>query len=736
MSKYAPNSFYNMQYEDQLKCIRFNSTVNDLEAYISNKGYHNFSKIPTNELPVDIIGLGTNFVPVSNFKTEKILSSLQEFKRSIRLRTFFGNTTDSSYNPRFHVKSSNWEPPPEKIHPSVNGYLDIVQAKIESKILRPSNFKIKLNYYKKDMIKLKQLILNNDIVIKNADKNLGLSILDGSWYREECLKQLNDINYYTANPRNTNVKDSLELELEYMDMFRSMVETNSLSNQERKFLLKYIHPSVKALKLPTPRNRQGQFMTNDYDKPIWIYPSFYIIPKIHKSPMTGRPLVPSHSYLTTALSSYVDFHLQKAIKATHIKNYILQDSKTLINELNSLVLPSDCMIFTGDVSSLYTNIPLSSIGQVTAYLRKFNKTIYSHNQCTALNIAMKFIMTHNFFVFNKQVYQQKAGVAMGTPCAPSFANLYLQFLETLLFNDPNYPDHLKPLYYKRYIDDILVILPNNADLHFFPQHSKAYRNLQVNWTNSIRNKGLEEIEFLDVVIYKDLDFPLTSKLSTRVHQKVLNRYLYIPFNSNHPRFQMRSWIKTELIRYIRNSSKKSDFLEIKAKFASRLRVRGYPTFFIKSTFSQVSYESRDSFLSPSPTRTKKSQPLIFKATYHPFLKNLELTSALNPNESILGKLNNNRPMICYKKSKSLGSLINGWMNKSHFYNPRHTLSITTESHEESIPDVVYISDSDTRPQKRINLDSQNQINSRSIEIIDLCSSPTASQTSEIIWISD
>ena len=39
------------------------------------------------------------------------------------------------------------------------------------------------------------------------------------------------------------------------------------------------------------------------------------------------------------------------------------------------------------------------------------------------------ILKHNHFEFNGQTYRQKQGVAMGTKCAPTFANLFMASLE-------------------------------------------------------------------------------------------------------------------------------------------------------------------------------------------------------------------------------------------------------------------------------------------------------------------
>lgn len=41
---------------------------------------------------------------------------------------------------------------------------------------------------------------------------------------------------------------------------------------------------------------------------------------------------------------------------------------------------------------------------------------------------LSFILTRNYFIFEDQHFLQSQGVAMGTSCTPSYANLYLGVL--------------------------------------------------------------------------------------------------------------------------------------------------------------------------------------------------------------------------------------------------------------------------------------------------------------------
>lgn len=666
-AKNAPPKFFLLSSQDQVYVVLLNSSPRDLECSVANLGYHNLSNIPTKDLPVRILGLGRNFVPVPRCLPKMILADSERFLRSVRLRFLFRDKENADFNPRFHVKGSTYDPPVHNTN--ISGYCDIVKASVQTKVSSKTP-RTKLNYSKEDLRQLQQLVTNNDIVIRPADKNLGITILDGEWYRSECYRQLGDTKFYSANKFGCLSHDSYNLELRYAQLLSSHSANSSfLSRQEKKFLYSVIDDSVLN-NTSRIRDRNGSIIPPWDYSPCWSYPHFYIIPKIHKTPILGRPLVPSHSYLTAKLSTYVDFQLQKVISNTANHSYILKDSKSFVNDINNLVVPSDCIMYTGDVSSLYTNIPLSSIASLISYIRESHSDLFPKQQLDFIKDSLDFIMRYNIFTFHGQVYNQIQGVAMGTPVAPSFANLYLQALEHWMFSASNYPKEARPIYYKRYIDDIFIVLRNNEKSKemFFDTHKLAYGNLVVNWVENQCQNGIFETEFLDTVVFKDLDFSTTLCLRTRVHQKILNRYLYIPFNSCHPRHVMKSWIKTELIRYIRNSSYESDFLEIRARFASRLRARGYPAAFVRSALSQVSYDSRHILLQTRKSITPKKAPLVFVTQWHPQHNHYNLRQSLTLTPFISGYYAHKQPLIAYKRAPNLGDLINTWFKKSRFYN--------------------------------------------------------------------
>ena len=71
----------------------------------------------------------------------------------------------------------------------------------------------------------------------------------------------------------------------------------------------------------------------------------------------------------------------------------------------------------------------------------------------------------SIFLFDMAFYTQVDGEAMGSPLGPSLANAFLCHHETKWLNDC--PKKFKPVFYKRYVDDIFVLFKR-------PEHVKTF----------------------------------------------------------------------------------------------------------------------------------------------------------------------------------------------------------------------------------------------------------------------
>ena len=150
-------------------------------------------------------------------------------------------------------------------------------------------------------------------------------------------------------------------------------------------------------------------------------PQFSIFPKFHKTNIPGRPVVSSVEFHTSKISKFVDHYLQPHAKS--LPSYI-KDTSGFINRINETKdINKDTILVTLDVKSLYTNIPNHE--GIEAVKRALNSI---SQKPIATKVIIKFlflILTLNNFVFNGIHYLQKIGCAMGTKCAPNYANIFM-----------------------------------------------------------------------------------------------------------------------------------------------------------------------------------------------------------------------------------------------------------------------------------------------------------------------
>ena len=116
------------------------------------------------------------------------------------------------------------------------------------------------------------------------------------------------------------------------------------------------------------------------------------------------------------------------------------------------------------MSSLYTNInPEEGIEEI----RKFLLERESKSVPTEFLVRMlDQVLNLNIFEFDSQLYKQIIGTAMGTICAPPYANVFMHkidgMLKTLATNlSSKDEDPIRLL--KRFLDDIFLVWRGTVD---------------------------------------------------------------------------------------------------------------------------------------------------------------------------------------------------------------------------------------------------------------------------------
>ena len=110
---------------------------------------------------------------------------------------------------------------------------------------------------------------------------------------------------------------------------------------------------------------------------------------------------------------------------------------------------------------------------------------------------------------------------MGSPLGPNLANTFLAHYEQIWLNDC--PDGFKPVYYKRYVDDIFVLFRSPHHLERFNEYLNT-KHANIKFTSEKEVNG--SLPFLDVLITRNKE-----SFTTTVYHKPTFSGVYSNFNS-------------------------------------------------------------------------------------------------------------------------------------------------------------------------------------------------------------
>ena len=391
------------------------------------------------------------------------------------------------------------------------------------------------------------------------------------------------------------------------------------------------------------------------EKPGKMYGS----PKVHKGIPEGqaippcRPIISNSGSQTELISALVDYHSKHEVKK--LPSYV-EDSPDILrifeNENNNYKQTEGSFPVTVDVTALYTSIPAEGEhGGIQAFEKAMNqrpaddiKQIPTH----FLIKLLELVLHGNIFEFDDQLYRQIIGTAMGTRVAPTYACLFMGWLEEKILKTWK---GTKPYLWKRYIDDIFFIWRGSeAELVTFIEHlNKAHPSIKF---TSTYNTETKTIPFLDMQITIDEE----GIIQTDLYTKDTARAQYLLRQSCHPGHITQNIPYSMALRLLRLCSKKERLAMRLQELTTNLKSRYYNEKILKKTFERVYKMDRKVALQKViPTKEKKT---VFTITYHPALPSISQIvnkhwSVMKNENSRLEQCFEKAPVIAYKRSKNL-----------------------------------------------------------------------------------
>jgi len=524
-------------------------------------------------LPEDIafmLAVNHKFILHSAPSLNDIEAAKERLTRTVRNRWFFRDKASTDFIPKFHVPNPSWSPPPasRRIEQGLDAALEVIDAQsrraLASLAVQPARHPFR------SWTKVQEYLEEHRLLAKLTDKNLGLAVFPLDWYDTTVLQMLSDVSVYCR--------------------------TDSIPASEL----------VKKLGKGIPKWRLPHQMENYLRTRIkLVVPEFHCIPKVHKNPWALRPIVPSHSWVTTSTSEVLDHLLQPLLE--HFP-WVVASSKDVILQLEKVRVTETApvWIMTGDVTSFYTNIPPAECASVIAGAWK----LYQHSSAipfSSIKQMVQFVMDNNFFGYRGQTFRQVKGLAMGTSCAPVLANIYAAYFE----RKARVVHREGVLLYVRYIDDILCLFQGTKEEAVAFTQKFRLGSLEVRWDASPLRK-----EFLDIELIRGSQPLGLRACHTRLFRKEMNRFLYIPWSSAHPSHVKKGFVKAELTRFAIICSTPVFFAEARQEFYGNLRRRGYPAKTLIEWFKQVQYDDRPALLLPK-RQEEGGAPLMLSGHYNP-----------------------------------------------------------------------------------------------------------------------
>lgn len=349
------------------------------------------------------------------------------------------------------------------------------------------------------------LASNDTIIIQKSDKGNSVVIIDKVTYikkMEDILSDKSKFQQVKVNNKhkfNKELRHLIDLQTDINTTLKDLVNDEYLSKEDYDFL-----------------------------KPVGSRPGIlYGLCKVHKQTQDDSPpFRPILSAIGTCTYNLAKFFVPILAEYT-TNDYTVKDSFSFAEEIRKQ--NPDLYMASFDVDSLFTNVPLDETITICLDLlfqkkRKIHGLLRRHAK-VLLDLATK----KSCFRFNDIFYKQVDGVAMGSPLGPTLANIFLSHHEQIWLN--NCPVAFKPLYYRRYVDDVFVLFRDKSHVLKFKEYlNKQHKNIHFTHEEEKDNN----LSFLDILVTRDGEHFLTSLYRKATFSGVYTNFQsFIPLQYKH-----------------------------------------------------------------------------------------------------------------------------------------------------------------------------------------------------------
>ena len=419
-----------------------------------------------------------------------------------------------------------------------------------------------------DFHMLQSLAKRDDLVICRPDKGRGVVLLD----RDDYDNKMNNI-----------LSDDTKFREVGPPEFNMIYKTEDKTNRNLK--------KLKDDALLTEQTYRSLYCTGS------SFGILYGLPKVHKDNVPLRPILAAYNSPSFSISKFFVPLLNDLAK----NEYTLLNSAQFIPEI--LQQNSKHFMVSFDVCSLLTNIPLiETIDIIIKVLFPTLSSIFQGFNSASFKRLLELAVMDSHFIFNKKVYKQVDGMAMGSPLGPTFANIFMCYLEKLILDQC--PLSFKPIYYRRYVDDTFVLYKEECHAQMFLDFINSF-HLNIKFTMDVESDG--QLPFLDILVSR-----MDNQFCTGVFRKKTFTGLGLNFFS-HCSFSIKlNSCKTLLFRAFSLSSNWAKFNE-EVSFLRNYFVRNC---YLSHLFEKIIKEFLDQiFIPKAVTYNVPKKPMYVSLPY-------------------------------------------------------------------------------------------------------------------------
>ncbi|CAJ0955519.1 unnamed protein product [Ranitomeya imitator] len=474
------------------------------------------------------------------------------------------------------VKSKNF--PALNLCPAVEVFTRLVSNEIQT-IAQSQRYKNNLS--KEERMALEELRSWDDVVYKPADKGGNLVVWPVDMYVRQAHKLLKNETCYK----------------------RLVSNPTALFQQELIVILERAYDDGLITKTFLDRIR-------DFQPKL---ATFYLIPKVHKNALDppGRPIVARIGGLCEIIADVVDYFLKPIVST--LPSFV-RDTTQALQRIDQLQLDENQVLVTADIEALYTSIRHSDGLAATAwFLRTSN---IENSLADLILILLEFVLRHNVFIFDKNIYLQTQGTAMGASCAPSYANLFLGAWERDIFLGEAIPEMGQVQNWMRYIDDVMFVWEGDEE-----GLETLMRKLNDNKINvKLTFKSGRCLEFLDIWVETASD----GSVCTDVFRKPTSTNSYLHAESSHPVSTIRGIPIGQFLRVKRICSNDILFEKQCEELTRRFEDRGYSRRMIRRGYRRAKSTTRNELLYTNKIKERKDEKQVrFISTFNGQWNNLK-----------------------------------------------------------------------------------------------------------------